>query len=194
MTGYSEVLDTFIADISSMIDAGLPVEDLLSKGSSLLERVVRSKDVLPEELRVTSPGGRGGNHATYKLHVAPSGLSVTAVVWGPGDRVGPHDHRTWGLIGVLENGIKESRYRRLDDRSDPSFARLEREKREIVKAGSVSVLVPGIDEIHEMNNPSDRPTVEIHVYGRDLKGLERSLFDPETGKVTTLITRRYDNE
>ena len=56
------------------------------------------------------------------------------------------------------------------------------------------MLVPGSDDIHAMNNPSGRPTVEIHIYGRDLKGLERSRFAPETGQIFPFTTERYDND
>ncbi len=33
-----------------------------------------------------------------------------------------------------------------------------------------------------MDNPSDRTTVEIHVYSRDLADLQRCGFDPEDRK------------
>ena len=44
-----------------------------------------------------------------------------------------------------------------------------------------------------MDNLTDRPTVEIHVYGKDLRGLNRERFDLKTGKVTSFATQRYDN-
>ena len=41
----------------------------------------------------------------------------------------------------------------------------------------VSCLVSPNDDIHEMNNVSDRDTVEIHVYGKDLTDMPRLRFD-----------------
>ena len=44
-----------------------------------------------------------------------------------------------------------------------------------------------------MDNHTDNPTVEIHVYGTDLRGLERSSFNLETGKITNFRTSKWDN-
>ncbi len=44
-----------------------------------------------------------------------------------------------------------------------------------------------------MDNRSVRPAVEIHVYGTDLRSLDRSAYDLETGKITTFRTKRWDN-
>ena len=97
------------------------------------------------------------------------------------------------MIGVLDNGITETRFNRKDDRSREGFAILEKDRETLVKSGDVSLLVPEVDEIHQMDNHSDRPTVEIHVYGQDLKGLERCMFNLETGETKTFSTKRWDN-
>jgi predicted metal-dependent enzyme (double-stranded beta helix superfamily) len=62
-----------------------------------------------------------------------------------------------------------------------------------VKPGDVSLLIPDEDEIHQLDNFSDRPTVEVHVYGRDLVGLERCRYDLTTGTVSTYVLGKYDN-
>jgi hypothetical protein len=45
-----------------------------------------------------------------------------------------------------------------------------------------------------MDNPSDRPTVENHVYGRDLAGIEQCRFDAATGRVRRFIMEKYADE
>ena len=191
MATYS--LENFITDMEGLI-ASAPEADVIDRGSSLLERLVADPGAVPERYRVPSGRGARPNHGTYILHTSPSGLSVTAVVWGPDDGLGPHDHQTWGLVGLVSNEITETRFRRLDDGSDPDFARLERARQEVVTPGGVSVLVPNVDDIHQMHNPTTDPTVEIHVYGRDLKGLERCAYDQDSGRVTWFSTKSYDNE
>ena len=57
----------------------------------------------------------------------------------------------------------------------------------------MSLLIPDVDEIHQMDNLTDRPTPEIHVYGDDLRGLERCRFNLETGEIKSFMTTRYDN-
>jgi predicted metal-dependent enzyme (double-stranded beta helix superfamily) len=187
-------IDNLIVDMDALVTGALSPSVLVGTAAGLLERLVADPAHLPERFHV--PGERQGkpSHSTFLLHSAPSEWSITAVVWGAGDFAPPHDHRTWGLFGVIENQIEETRFRRLDDGSDTTRARIERTREHIIKPGSVSMLVPGSDDIHAMNNPSGRPTVEIHIYGRDLKGLERSRFDPETGQVFPFTTERYDND
>jgi predicted metal-dependent enzyme (double-stranded beta helix superfamily) len=115
------------------------------------------------------------------------------VVWGPGDFAAAHDHQTWGMIGVMENAIQETRFRRLDDRSREDHAELEKLSPGVLKPGEISILTPIEDEIHEMLNPSDQVTVEIHVYGHDLVGLPRYQYDVATGAVKRWASGKFDN-
>jgi predicted metal-dependent enzyme (double-stranded beta helix superfamily) len=97
------------------------------------------------------------------------------------------------MIGVMGNAIQETRYRRVDDRAREGHATLERDRAVLVRPGEVSLLVPDVDEIHQLDNFSDRPTVEIHVYGRDLVGLPRCRYDLESGAISTYVLGKYDN-
>ena len=186
-------LEEFTHDMDSLIDSNVDQDKLFDKGSGYLERFIGDPEAVPERYRSPVGTGPGANHGSYLLHHGENGLLITAVVWGSGDHLGPHDHRTWGMIGVLGNSITETRFRRLDDRQREDYALLEKDRVNHVKSGDVSLLIPDVDEIHQMDNFTDRSTVEIHVYGTDLRGLERSKFDLETGKVTHFATQRFNN-
>lgn len=190
MIAYS--LEQFASDMQELVNGERNQKRMFEKGAIYLERFVRDPKAIPEKYR--RPCGRGAkpNHGSYVLHRGKD-LFITSAVWGPGDGVPPHDHRTWGMIGVMENGIQETRFRRLDDGKRDGYAKLEKSGVKLVKPGEVSVLVPDEDEIHEMNNFSDRATVEVHVYGRDLAGLERHNYDLATGKVVKFRKIDYDN-
>ena len=190
-TAYA--LKEFVHDMTELVKSQPDQERLFDVGSSYLERLINNPDALPEEYRVPAGSrGRSANHGSYILHRG-EGLAVTSVVWGPGDHIAPHDHRTWGMIGVMDNAITETRFNRKDDRSKVDFAVLEKTRETLVRPGEVSLLIPEVDEIHQMDNHSDRPTVEIHVYGKDLKGLERCMYNLETGAMKTFSTTRWDN-
>jgi predicted metal-dependent enzyme (double-stranded beta helix superfamily) len=190
LTRYS--LDQFVADMQELI-AGQPEQQkLFERGATYLEKLVTTPGAIPEEYCVPSGTGRRANHGSYALHRSP-GLFVSAVVWGPGDHIGPHDHKTWGMIGVAGNAIQETRFRRVDDRDRDDFARLEKDRTTLVKPGDVSLLIPEVDEIHAMDNFSDRATYEIHVYGDDLVGLNRCRYSLDSGKVTWFASGKFDN-
>jgi len=49
------------------------------------------------------------------------------------------------------------------------------------------------DYIHEMLNVTQKNTVEIHVYGKDLANMKRLRFDPEQKTVKFFASPKYDN-
>ena len=181
-------LTDFIRDVDRITRRERDPALLTGHVAPLLQRLLQNPGEVPPEFRKRGPGRQG----RYMLHRAPN-FNVTAVVWGPGDGAPPHNHETWGLIGVLENEIQETRFRRLDDRSVLGRAVLELKEVLRNRAGAVSVLIPPDDEIHQMQNVTDRNTVEIHVYGRDLTNLPRVRFDTTTGTTATFSTPNYDN-
>jgi predicted metal-dependent enzyme (double-stranded beta helix superfamily) len=113
-------------------------------------------------------------------------FSVIGGVWKPGQTTPIHDHLTWALIGVYRGEEREALYRRLDDGSDPKFAKLEMASEKINTEGHVTVL--GSAGIHRVDNVSNMPAWSIHVYGRDIGNTERHSYDPVTGEVGKFVS------
>ena len=193
MTTVKYSLDEFVSDMEGLLVSQPSSQKIFDTGSAWLEKLTRNPEVIPSQFRIPATNGRRPNHGTYLLYQGDSGLSVTAVVWGPGEHLGPHDHLTWGMIGVLSNTLTETRYRRVDDRTRDGYAQLERDRANNFKPGEITLLVPEVDEIHQMDNHTDRPTVEIHVYGDDLRGIDRHRYDLETGKIIGFRSGGYDD-
>jgi len=191
-TSTAYPLDQFIADMTALVATHPDQSSLFDRAAAYLERLIADPSAIPEPFRAPVGHGKRANHGSYALYRG-EGLFVSSVVWGPGDRVGPHDHQTWGLIGVMDNAIQETRYRRVDDRNRDGFAVLEQDRTSLVKPGDVSLLVPDVDEIHRMDNDTDRATVEIHVYGKDLVSLPRYRFDMDTNRVIPFASEKFDN-
>ena len=161
---------------------------IVAAAKPLLAKLVQRPECIEPQFKK-----RGATeYGRYMLHRAPR-FNVTAVVWGPGDAAKAHNHDTWGLVGVVENEIQETRFHRLDDGSKPEYAKLEVKNVLKNSAGMVSSLVPPDDDIHEMNNVSDRNTVEIHVYGKDLAQMPRLRFDVTNDSVKTFTSPKYQN-
>src|SRR5207253_2824666 len=133
------------------------LREVFGKAGVEAGRPIRNPAALPAEYRTRGPGGGRGR---YMLHRTPR-FNITAVVWAPGDVAAAHNHDTWGVIGVIENRIEETRYRVTPD--TPGHARLEVMRVMRHEPGAISRLVPG-DEVHRMHNPTSHDTVEIHVY------------------------------
>ena len=181
-------LQDFIREMEELTTIETDPRCITELGKPLLQQLVSHPDAIEERFQ------RGGSHGhgRYMLHRAPR-FNVTAVVWRPGDTATAHNHRTWGMIGVIANEIQESRFRRLDDGTKEGYAELETTDVLVHKPRAVSVLIPPEDDIHEMLNRTPRHTVEIHVYGKDLVDLERLRFDPDAKSYVTFCSPKYDN-
>jgi predicted metal-dependent enzyme (double-stranded beta helix superfamily) len=185
-------LDEFVQDMQRLVAENPPQGSLFDRGSVYLEQLIQNPDTIPEQYRRPAVNGRRKGGGSYALHRSP-GLLVTSVIWGPGSHIDPHDHHTWGMIGVLGNGIQETRFRRVDDHTSDEVATLVKDRAYLMKNGEISLLVPETDEIHQLDNFSDRPTIEIHVYGAELGELDRCQFNPETGAIKHYKRGKFDN-
>jgi 3-mercaptopropionate dioxygenase len=177
-------LEQFVADLDRITRAESDATVITDRVAPLLSQLVKNPDAIPAQYRRSPDGQRG----RYMLHRAPQ-FNVTAVLWRPGDRAGAHNHETWGVIGVVDNEIEETRYRV----TDAGHGRADLEVTSVTRhgPGAVSCLVPG-DEVHAMYNPTERDTVEIHVYGKDLVGLRRRRWDDD-GTEKPLVSDKYLN-
>src|SRR5262249_19585771 len=156
MAAYT--LNDFIADLDRITrDETISGHAITERVSPLLARLVKDPSSVPAEyLRRAADGGRG----RYILHRGPR-FSGTAVVWRPRETAACHNHETWGVIGVVDSEIEETRYRVTERPGGKATIDVKSVTR--YGPGAVSCLLPGEDEIHGMHNRSDRDTVEIHV-------------------------------
>jgi predicted metal-dependent enzyme (double-stranded beta helix superfamily) len=146
-------LDEFIADCRAAIGEAQPLRAV----KEVLERAVSDPDGVAAALPPTESG-------IVPIHVAPD-LTVLKVVWAPGLRFGPHDHRMWAAIGIYGGGEDNAFFRREGPSLTASGGR-------DLRTGDVCLL--GDDVIHAVTNPTTQFTGAIHVYGGDLLGTPRS--------------------
>jgi len=179
-------LENFVSDLDRITRDETAPRTITERVAPLLAKLVTNPNVVPVEFRRRPRDQRRGR---YMLHRAPR-FNVTSVVWGPGESAAAHNHETWGVIGVIDNEIEETRYR-VEEGAASGRAKLEVKAVMRHAPGAISCLVPG-DEVHAMRNPTERDTVEIHVYGRDLAGLKRKTWTAD-GTEKPLVTPKYMN-
>ena len=181
-------LQQFIADLDRITRSENSPEKIVAMAKPLLVQLIKNPDCI--ESRFKQHGVK--SYGRYMLHRAPL-FNVTSVVWGPGDGAKAHNHDTWGLVGVLENELQETRFRRRDDGSKEGFADLEIKSVNRNVTGTVSTLLAPEDDIHEMLNVTQKNTVEVHVYGKDLANMQRLRFDVAKQSVKSFASAKYDN-
>lgn len=150
-----------------------------------VEQAVRELFAAGFELedRVRQPDG--DRHGRHLLHTDPSsGIVVIAMAWPARGDSRPHDHGTWGTVGVVEGALQLTTYDRLDDGGDPGRARLAPTCTSRAERGAVASVLPPHDDFHRIENPSDAPALSLHTYGRCIERCNS--FDPETGAVSVV--------
>ncbi len=182
-------LSEFAHDIGSVLDRHPAMPVIIREVSALTKRLCADDRWLDERHRVAMPD----RYARHLLHKDPQNrFIVLSLVWLPGQATPIHDHSCWGVMGLVENSLEEVCFDRLDDGSRADFAELQQSRGTDVGKGSVAYLLPPYEEIHRIGNVSGKPTVSLHVYGRDLD--EVNVFDQATGKVSPMRIKYYSPE
>jgi 3-mercaptopropionate dioxygenase len=174
---FIDALDTLLARESGE-------ERIVDGAAALLATLVATDDWLPDAQAQPDPA----RYRQYLLHLDPAGrYSVVSFVWGPGQSTPIHDHRVWGLVGVLRGAERDQRFARVADggirpNGAPAF----------LLPGSVARLSPSDGDIHQVSNVfDDQVSISIHVYGGDIGTIRRATFDA-TGTEKPFISAYAD--
>jgi hypothetical protein len=125
----------------------------------------------PAVAKAVTPLGAGANALDAPLFRSPE-LTILNATLRPGFVSIPHDHGMWAVIGIYDGEEANTFYRRAGDG-------LEESNHRTIHAGEAIIL--GEDVIHAIENPLERQTFGLHVYGGDLVAAKRSMWDPGEG-------------
>ncbi|KUM34217.1 cysteine dioxygenase [Pseudomonas sp. EpS/L25] len=170
MTLRLDRLRLFLHDLAALVDEQPAEPQLLARGAVLLGDLVRHDDWLPEDCALPRPE----RYSQYLLHAdARQRFSVVSFVWGPGQATPVHDHRTWGLIGMLRGAETAQGFARgPDGRLLPEGAPMR------LQPGQVEAVSPRVGDIHQVSNAyADRTSISIHVYGGNIGAVRRAVYD-----------------
>jgi predicted metal-dependent enzyme (double-stranded beta helix superfamily) len=169
---HPERLRAFIGALAELIDSQPRPADLQARSAKLLGQLVRHDDWLPDDYAIADPQ----RYQQFLLHAdSRQRFSIVSFVWGPGQSTPIHDHRVWGLIGMLRGAETSQTYTRgADGRliAQGAAVRLE--------PGDVETLSPDDNDIHQVTNAfSDQVSISIHVYGANIGAVRRAVYQPD---------------
>lgn len=162
-------LRRFVTSLATVLDSASDEAEVLQAGSPLLAGLVAHDDWLPAAFAVPDPH----RYQQYLLHCdSRERFSVVSFVWGPGQGTPIHDHRVWGMIGLLRGREASRRYDRTPDgRLTP------RDAIDALSPGDVDTVSPRLGDIHRVwNAQPDAPSISIHVYGGNIGAIERATY------------------
>lgn len=117
-------------------------------------------------------------------------FSIVSFVWGPGQRTPVHDHKTWGVIGMLRGSEISENFELVNSELAPiDEVRL--------LPGDTAVVSPTLGDIHRVRNAlGDSVSISIHVYGADIGSIRRSAYrsDGTKEEFVSGYASRFDAE
>lgn len=161
-------LRDFVAQLAALLDRQPEEAALLEQGRALLRPLLQHDDWLEAAFAQPHPQ----HYQQYLLYAdAQQRFSVVSFVWGPGQQTPIHDHRVWGLIGMLRGAELSQSYRRGDNGlvAEGAPVRLE--------PGHIEAVSPRVGDIHRVSNAfDDRVSISIHVYGANIGAVSRAVY------------------
>ena len=167
-------LREFVVAVTRLLTDRPTEQALLPVVAEHLSRLIAGDDWLPDAWSASDPD----RYCQYLLHCDPlERFSVVSFVWGPGQATPIHDHRTWGVIGMLRGRERSTAFSRERETS----RLIEGETRELLP-GDIEFVSPRLGDIHRVCNAQvSEPSVSVHVYGANIGAVRRHVFDPATG-------------
>ncbi|MNE21993.1 Cysteine dioxygenase type I [compost metagenome] len=169
---HPERLRAFIGALAELIDSNPREGDLLHRGGKLLGQLVSHDDWLPEEFARPDPE----RYQQYLLHAdSRQRFSIVSFVWGPGQSTPIHDHRVWGLIGMLRGAEYSQGFKRnAEGALSADGGRVQ------LRPGQVEAVSPKVGDVHQVSNAfADQVSISIHVYGANIGAVRRAVYQPD---------------
>ncbi|MDA1096133.1 MAG: hypothetical protein O3B84_02625 [Chloroflexi bacterium] len=139
------------------------------------------EDFLGPAMREISSPDPYLQHLLYRS--ADRTFAVVAFVLRPKASTPIIDHGTWGIAGLYQGAVSQRVYRRLDDGNSQRTI-LSRPKKRRLKAGDISLILPGDGDIQQVETTSKVPSVSVMAMGADIGCLGRNTYDARSGEVT----------
>ena len=172
MTGMGNIerLRGFVVSLAELLASTRGQGEILEGGGALLARLVAHDDWLPAQFARPDPD----RYRQYLLHCdSRERFSVVSFVWAPGQATPIHDHRVWGLVGVLRGAERVENFRR-----DHTGALRASGAPVDLHKGEVEAISPRDGDIHRVaNGLADLTSVSIHVYGGNIGAVQRATYD-----------------
>jgi predicted metal-dependent enzyme (double-stranded beta helix superfamily) len=162
-------LDDLITRLRASIRVAAPRLDAICREVATdLAPLLRNPAWLPAAFTVPDPSG----YRRELLHEEEDGaFSIGCFVWGAGQATPIHDHRCWGVAGVLVGTLREESF------VLNAAGALEKTGADaILRAGDTSDITPTPGDIHRVGAATDDVSISIHVYGERFANVCRTRY------------------
>jgi predicted metal-dependent enzyme (double-stranded beta helix superfamily) len=190
MTTILDYFQSFEKSVRKVLQEANTEKEIVNKIRPYFHSLIEKEGLLPKSYKQPNLD-KYRQFLLYKPQ--DESFSIVAFVWGPGQTAPIHDHLVWGLVGIYEGTIEETRYRKASDDKNESENNLEIIDTVIAQKKDISFVYPPNADIHSVRNPSNDLAITIHIYGTDIGKQKRNRYENET-YVSNAIVTAHENE
>lgn len=165
------LLAAFIDDVHAIIDRATTLEYQIGEISDRMRHLMpRWKMPDPRYKRMQ----RGAYYGSYILYLSDdAGLVVVLDTFASGQSTPIHNHRTWGVVALMEGNECSELYLPTSDLSGPPLLLSKSESR----PGDITYFPE--TTMHRLCTQGGVDSVSLHVYGADVGVIKRLCWDPD---------------
>ena len=192
-------VELLAADVEAVVAREPEQAKLIPQLEPLLARFLAA-GTLPEQYCQAAAGRTASDHQDFTLYrlyrASDDRFNIMTAIWPAGGGTGVHDHAgNWVVEGVYRNTLRTIHYTREDDESRAGHAELRETMTVDMAPGDVSHVQYPDRCVHDFINPTDKPTVSVHIYGGDITKETLNYFDPANDTVEVVVhDLSFDNE
>lgn len=159
-----------IATLSAITTQARPGDSSLHRAATVaLGDLLRDTGWLTPAMKAVDAAG----YRRQLLYQAPDGaFSIGCFAWDRGQRTPIHDHRCWGLTGVVQGSLLEETFTLAGGRLKAGPAR-------VIARGHSAWSRPEGDDIHRVGAAGGLPALSLHLYGAAFDRVCRTMWEEE---------------
>ena len=192
-------VEELAVDVEAVMARETEHANIVAQTEPLLARFLTAQ-TLAEEYCTPTTGRVASDHQDFSLYRLYKGanerFNIMSAIWPAGGSSGVHDHAgKWVVEGIYRNKLHTVRYKRQDDSSQTGHAELRESIALDLHPGDVAHVLYPNEAVHDFINPTQEPTVSVHIYGGDITTETLNYFDPAANTVESVAhDLSYDNE
>lgn len=180
----------FEDSVREILKDAITEKDIVERIKPHFQTLLQTKNLLPAKYKKPN----SDKYSQFLLYKPEDEIfSIVGFVWGPGQTAPIHDHLVWGLVGIYEGTIEETRYLKVPSAACEQDYTLEMIDVVHVNRNDISFVYPPNADIHSVRNPSEQPAITIHVYGTDIGKQQRHIYHHDTHATSDVITVHKNN-
>ncbi len=159
---------------------------ILEQAKLIMNDLVSQDDWLDDDFARPDPE----YYRQYLLYADPlDRFSLVSFVWAGGQQTPVHDHKVWGVIGMLRGSEMERHY------AFNEHGILEETGQVLtLKPGQIACVSPALGDIHQVSNAfADKTSISIHLYGGNIGKIQRYVFYPGTSEKKWFVSGYSSN-